>query len=79
MTKDGEAIQAGRDAASTLLTTIQAAENGCTSDRARLLWWAGFFACIGGYAAASIGPGAVDAVACMTAEATEKVLRRTAH
>jgi hypothetical protein len=48
-------------------------------DTERLFWWSGFFGSLGGFAAGSLGTGAIQAIAKMTSDTTQKVLDKVAH
>lgn len=79
MSKEVEYLQAGQAAASTLFDALRAADASMLDDTERLFWWSGFFGSLGGFAAGSLGPGAIQAIAKMTSDTTQIVLDKVAH
>jgi uncharacterized membrane protein YfcA len=74
-----DAIRAGQEAAGMLFEALKAADDERTDDDERLFWWAGFFGALGGFAAGSLGTGALTAIAEMTGKTTKQVLDKVSH
>jgi hypothetical protein len=79
VSKEVDSIHAGQAAASMLFEALRAADAHMSDDTERLFWWSGFFGSLGGFAAASLGTGALEAIAKMTSETTKKVLDQVQH
>lgn len=79
MSKELDALAAGQAAASMLFEALKASDEERIDDQERLFWWAGFFGALGGFAAGSLGTGALSAIAEMTGKTTAKVLNQAAH
>ena len=74
-----DALRAGQDAAGMLFEALKAADDERADEDERLFWWAGFFGALGGFAAGSLGTGALTAIAEMTGKTVVKVLNEVAH
>lgn len=74
-----DALRAGQEAAGMLFEALKAADDERIDEDERLFWWAGFFGALGGFAAGSLGTGALTAIAEMTGKTTAKVLDQVAH
>lgn len=79
MSKEIDAVHSGQAAASCLFDALRESDASMPDDTERLLWWSGFFCTLGGFAAGSLGPDALKAIAKSTADITEKVLSQKSH
>lgn len=62
-----------------LFDALKAADEERSDEQEKLLWWAGFFGALGGFATGSLGSGALMAIAEMTGKTAAKVLKQVAH
>ncbi len=75
---ESEALGRGKDFGIGLLPLIKSLE-AFETDEERLLFWTGFFGALYGIAAASIGPGALEAIRATIIPLTETVLNEHRH
>ena len=74
MNHDLDALHAGQAAAQSIFPALKAADEARSDAREKLLWWTGFFVSLGGYAAGSLGPGALAAIEKMTSNTVAQML-----
>ena len=79
MSKELEAVETGREAASSLIPEIKAAMEAAGGIDEKVLWWTGFISAIHCSAAVIIGQETANGINKMSERLTAKALKSPAH